>query len=58
MHVKYPLSETKHARILAKSEKAVRRRMKIRKRKGNEVETAAAWCAIWMCALGIRQFEG
>lgn len=57
MHVRYPLSEIKHARLLKKSQLAVQRRMKIRKRSGNEVERAARWCAIWLMALGIRQSE-
>jgi len=57
MHVKYPLSEAKRARILTKSEKAVARRMKIRKRSGPDVERAAHWCALWMMALGVRQFD-
>ncbi|HDR9165950.1 hypothetical protein QZM42_34115 [Burkholderia vietnamiensis] len=56
MRVQYPLSEAKHARILAKAEKAVQRRMKIRKRSGMDVERAARWWALWMTALGVRQF--
>ncbi len=57
MHVQYPLSDAKYARILAKAGKAGERRAKIKKRKGPEVERASAWCAIWLIALGIRQFE-
>jgi len=56
MHVQYPLSDAKYARILAKLGKATERRTKIKKRKGPEVERASAWCAIWLIALGIRPF--
>ena len=45
MHVQYPLSDAKYARILAKAGKAGERRAKIKKRKGPEVERASAWCA-------------
>ena len=57
MHVQYPLSDAKYARIQAKAWKAGERRAKIKKRKGPELEIACAWCAIWMHATGIRQFE-
>lgn len=48
MHVQYPLSDAKYARIQAKAWKAGERRAKIKKRKGPEVERASAWCAIWL----------
>ena len=57
MQVQYPLNEKTRARILAKCEKAMQRRTRIKKRKGAEVEIANAWCAIWMAALGVRPFE-
>lgn len=57
MHVRYPLSDSKRTRILAKSERAMHRRMGIPKRKGPEVETASRWWAVWMFALGISQAE-
>ncbi len=57
MQVQYPLNEKKRARILAKCEKAMQRRTRIKKRKGAEVEIASSWCAIWMAALGVRKFE-
>lgn len=57
MHVQYPLSSAKYARILAKAGKAAERRAKIKKRKGPEVDVACRWWAIWMVALGVRQFE-
>jgi hypothetical protein len=57
MHVQYPLTEAKYNRIRAKLEKASERRMKIKKRKGPEVEAASCWCAIWIMALGIRPFQ-
>jgi hypothetical protein len=57
MHVQYPLSEAKRARILKKSELAAQHRMKIRKRSGSEVERAAHWSALWLMALGVRKFE-
>ena len=56
MHVQYPLTEEKRARILAKLDKASKRRLKIKKRTGPEVEAASFWCAIWILALGIRPF--
>lgn len=57
MYVQYPMSASKRERIIRKSEKAIARRMKIKKRKGPELERACAWCAIWMSAIGVRQFE-
>lgn len=57
MHIQWPLSESKRQRILMKAKKAMERRMKIKKRKGPELEMACAWFAIWMHAAGIRQFE-
>lgn len=57
MRTQWPMSESKRKRIFIKVEKAIERRMKIKKREGPELEIACAWCAIWMCATGIRQFE-
>lgn len=57
MHVQYPLTEAKRARILARAWKAMERRVKIKKRTGLELERACAWCAVWMMALGVRKFE-
>lgn len=57
MHVQYPMSESKRMRIISKAEKAIARRMTIKKRKGPELELACRWCAIWMAATGITQFE-
>lgn len=57
MHIQWPMSERKRQRIFMKVEKAMERRMKIKKRKGPELEIACAWWAIWMHATGIRQFE-
>jgi hypothetical protein len=56
MRVQYPLNEAKRTRILKKSELAVQRRMKAQGRAN--VERTARWCAIWMMALGVRQFSG
>ena len=57
MHVQYPLTAAKRARILARAAKAMERRVKIKKRTGLELERACAWCAVWMMALGVRKFD-
>ena len=57
MIIKYPLSESKRARIMEKSKQAMARRMLIKKRTGPEVEQANRWWALWMSALGVRKIE-
>lgn len=56
MRVEYPLTPQRRARFLAKSEKAMQRRMRARNKA--EKELSACWWATWMVALGIRPFEG
>lgn len=57
MIVQYPLSESKRARILEKSKKAMERRKRIKKRTGLEVDQANRWWALWMSSLGIRKIS-
>lgn len=56
MHPQLPLTSARRERILSKLQKASARRMKIKKRTGQELESASAWCGLWMHALGIQRF--
>lgn len=56
MRVQYPLSDAKRVRILAKAERAMARRMAAKKK--TDKERTSRWWAIWVTALGIRQFGG